>query len=97
MYFVGFFLKFYLLDVSLWEIVSEILSMTINPENPFELDFCYIDALPLEEAVLLTGGLVVFLENIWVQADPSIIFVNKGKVSEFISLKKNASDLIKIS
>lgn len=54
--------------------------MTIVPDNPFELDFCYIDALPLEEAVLLTGALLVFLENIWVQAAPSIIFVEKGKI-----------------
>jgi hypothetical protein len=65
--------------VSLWEIVSEILSMTINPSNPFELDFYFIDTLPLEEAVLLTSALLVFLENIWVQADPSITFVDKGK------------------
>ncbi|KAG2211724.1 hypothetical protein INT47_008821 [Mucor saturninus] len=64
-------------NVSLWEILSEILSMTIRPDNPFELDFGYIDALPLEEAVLLTGGLIVFLENIWVQADPTITFVDK--------------------
>lgn len=53
--------------------------MTINPSNPFELDFYFIDTLPLEEAVLLTSALLVFLENIWVQADPSITFVDKGK------------------
>ncbi|KAI7890622.1 uncharacterized protein EV154DRAFT_511027 [Mucor mucedo] len=83
---------FIILDVSLWEILSEILSMTIRPDNPFELDFGYIDALPLEEAVLLTGGLIVFLENIWVQADPNITFVDKGKARK----EKNRVHLIKI-
>ncbi|GAA5805549.1 hypothetical protein EDC94DRAFT_665241 [Helicostylum pulchrum] len=64
-------------NVALWEIVSEILSMTANRSNPFELDFLFIDNLPLEEAVLLTGSLLEFLETVWVQADPSITFSDK--------------------
>lgn len=66
-------------DVALWEIVSEILSMTANCGNPFELDFLFIDNLPLEEAVLLTGSLLEFLETVWVQADSSITFSDKSK------------------
>jgi hypothetical protein len=53
--------------------------MTTNPDNPFELDFNYIDRLPLEESVLLTGSLLTFLENIWMQADPAISFADKGR------------------
>jgi hypothetical protein len=53
--------------------------MTMKPDNPFELDFNYIDQLPLEEAVLLTGSLLTFLENIWVQADPDVTFADKGR------------------
>lgn len=68
-----------LLDVSLWEIVAEILSMTINPSNPFEIDFEFIDKVPIEEGVLLTGSLLAFLENVWVQADPNTSFTDKGK------------------
>jgi hypothetical protein len=70
------------IDISLWEIVAEILSMTINPSNPFEIDFDFIDKVPLEEGVLLTGSLLSFLENIWVQADPTVPFVDKGTVQE---------------
>lgn len=54
--------------------------MTIDPSNPFKLDFYFIDALPLEEAILLTGALLVFLENLWVQADPSITFMDEGNI-----------------
>ncbi|KAI8074333.1 uncharacterized protein B0P05DRAFT_548154 [Gilbertella persicaria] len=64
-------------NVSLWEIVTEILSMTTKPDNPFELDLAYIDNLPLEEAILLTSSLLCFLENVWIQADPSVIFMDK--------------------
>ncbi|KAI7904233.1 uncharacterized protein BX663DRAFT_550625 [Cokeromyces recurvatus] len=68
-------------NVSLWEIVAEILSMTINPKNPFELDFDYIDSLPLEEAVLLTSSLLSFLKSIWIEAEPDITFMDTGKES----------------
>lgn len=68
----------FFVDVSLWEIVTEILSMTLNPTNPFEIDFEFIDKLPLEEKVLLTGSLLAFLENVYVQADPTITFVDEG-------------------
>lgn len=53
--------------------------MTSNPKNPFQLDFDYIDKLPVEESILLTGSLLAFLENMWIQANPSINFVNDGK------------------
>lgn len=59
--------------------VVEILLMTSNPKNPFQLDFDYIDKLPVEESILLTGSLLAFLENMWIQANPSINFVNDGK------------------
>lgn len=74
-------LNYLLLDVSLWEIVTEILYMTTNPDNPFALDFNYIDQLPLEESVLLSGSLLTFLESIWMQADPDIGFADKGRKS----------------
>lgn len=64
-------------NVSLWEIVTEILSMTNNPSNPFELDFEFIDKLPLEENIFLTGSLLAFLEDVYIQADPSTSFVNE--------------------
>ncbi|KAI9357479.1 hypothetical protein BD770DRAFT_388825 [Pilaira anomala] len=64
-------------NVALWEIVSEILSMTTSTSNPFELDFDFIDHLPLEESVLLTGSLLEFLETVWVQADPTNTFSDK--------------------
>ncbi|KAL7320974.1 hypothetical protein PS15m_000801 [Mucor circinelloides] len=63
-------------NVSLWEMVAEILLMTSNPKNPFQLNFDYIDKLPVEESVLLTGSLLAFLENVWIQANPSITFVD---------------------
>lgn len=53
--------------------------MTNNPSNPFELDFEFIDKLPLEENILLTGSLLAFLEDVYIQADPSTSFVNEGK------------------
>lgn len=67
------------IDVSLWEMVAEILLMTSNPKNPFQLNFDYIDKLPVEESVLLTGSLLAFLENVWIQANPSITFVDDCK------------------
>lgn len=53
--------------------------MTNNPSNPFELDFLFIDKLPLEENILLTGSLLAFLEDIYIQADPNIPFVDEGQ------------------
>lgn len=61
--------------------------MTANRSNPFELDFLFIDNLPLEEAVLLTGSLLEFLETVWVQADPSITFSDKSKVPFYFCLR----------
>lgn len=72
-------------DVALWEIVAEILSMTTSTRNPFELDFNFIDHLPLEESVLLTGSLLEFLETVWVQADPTNTFSDKGKTLFFFT------------
>ncbi|KAK4517618.1 atp2, beta subunit of the F1 sector of mitochondrial F1F0 ATP synthase [Mucor velutinosus] len=63
-------------NVSLWEMVAEILLMTTNPRNPFQLDHDYINKLPVEESILLTGSLLAFLENVWIQADPSIAFLD---------------------
>ncbi|OAD01006.1 hypothetical protein MUCCIDRAFT_112432 [Mucor lusitanicus CBS 277.49] len=63
-------------NVSLWEMVAEIVTMTSNPKNPFQLDFDYIDKLPIEESVLLTGSLLAFLESVWIQANPSIAFLD---------------------
>ncbi|KAL9549919.1 hypothetical protein MBANPS3_004977 [Mucor bainieri] len=63
-------------NVSLWEMVAEILLMTSNPKNPFQLDFDYIDKLPIEESILLTGSLLAFLENVWIQASPMIAFLD---------------------
>lgn len=59
--------------------VAEIVTMTSNPKNPFQLDFDYIDKLPIEESVLLTGSLLAFLESVWIQANPSIAFLDDGK------------------
>lgn len=66
--------------------VAEILLMTSNPKNPFQLDFDYIDGLPVEESILLTGSLLAFLENMWIQANPSINFVNDCKIYSFLLL-----------
>ncbi|KAI8141655.1 hypothetical protein BJV82DRAFT_670561 [Fennellomyces sp. T-0311] len=65
-------------DVPLWEMVLEVLGlvMTSCPSNPFQLDHAYLEALPVEESVLLTGALLNFLQNIWIQADPSKEFVD---------------------
>jgi hypothetical protein len=59
--------------------VAEILSMTVHPSNPFEVDFDYLDRLPLEESVLLTGSLLAFLESVWVQAEPDVDYIEQGK------------------
>ncbi|CEP13132.1 hypothetical protein [Parasitella parasitica] len=63
-------------DISLWEMVAEIVQMTSSPKNPFQIDFDYIDKLPLEESVLLTGSLLAFLQNVWIEADPCIVFAD---------------------
>ncbi|KAF7723832.1 hypothetical protein EC973_001557 [Apophysomyces ossiformis] len=63
-------------ETSLWEIVWEIVAMTLNVANPFALDTNYISSLPVEESILLSGALTDFLQTVWLQAEPSVPFVN---------------------
>ncbi|KAI9470520.1 MAG: hypothetical protein EXX96DRAFT_622731 [Benjaminiella poitrasii] len=67
-------------NVSLWEIVAELVLITTNPKNPFEIDFDYIDSLPVEETVLLTSALLSFLETVWIEASPDYIFIDKVQI-----------------
>ncbi|KAI9320143.1 hypothetical protein BX666DRAFT_1376322 [Dichotomocladium elegans] len=60
-------------DVELWEMVIEVLSVILKPcpPNPFQVDLAFIDKLPLEEGLLLTGALLNFLQTVWAHATPS--------------------------
>ncbi|ORZ02418.1 hypothetical protein BCR43DRAFT_519744 [Syncephalastrum racemosum] len=71
-------------NVGLWQMVCEVLTIVLDPKpvNPLEIDFQYLDSLPLEEAVFLTGGLIHFLQEIWLQAEPSTPLAAAGKSTE---------------
>ncbi|KAG2217576.1 hypothetical protein INT45_004929 [Circinella minor] len=66
-------------DVALWEMIKEVFVMVTDscPNNPFKLDHAYLAALPLEEAMLLTGSLLNFLQHMWIQADPNKEFIEQ--------------------
>ncbi|KAI8972761.1 hypothetical protein BDB01DRAFT_457012 [Pilobolus umbonatus] len=64
-------------NVSLWEIVAEIVTMTIHPVNPFALDFEYIDQLPIQEYNLLSASLLMFLETLWIEAEPTVPYADQ--------------------
>ncbi|KAI8098991.1 uncharacterized protein BX664DRAFT_320110 [Halteromyces radiatus] len=65
--------------VALWEMVWELLSRLTwpSPTNPFAIDFDYLDRLPLPQSLLLIGGLLDFLQTLWVQAEPQVSFINQ--------------------
>ncbi|KAI8971823.1 hypothetical protein BDF20DRAFT_886683 [Mycotypha africana] len=58
-------------NVSLWEIVAEILKMTTNAKNPFEIDNDVLEKLSLQEAILLSGSLLNFLETVFLELKPA--------------------------
>ena len=66
--------------------IKEVFAMVTDscPINPFKLDHAYLAALPLEEAVLLTGSLLNFLQHVWINADPNKEFVEEGKKKKYI-------------
>ncbi|KAI9245860.1 hypothetical protein BDA99DRAFT_543507 [Phascolomyces articulosus] len=66
-------------DIPLWEMIKEVFIMITEscPTNPFKLDHTYLGSLPLEESVLLTGALLNFLQNLWIQAEPIKAFVDE--------------------
>ncbi|GAA6069346.1 uncharacterized protein si:dkey-19b23.7 isoform X1 [Tachysurus ichikawai] len=52
-----------------WDVVNELVGLCTMPppDNPFSLDMCYLQTLPLPECFLATGALLNFLEMIVVQ------------------------------
>jgi len=50
-----------------WEVISEIICQVVTPmpQNPFEVDFAQIENLPNVKRVLVTGGLINFLRNVY--------------------------------
>ncbi|KAK3568055.1 hypothetical protein QTP86_029262 [Hemibagrus guttatus] len=52
-----------------WDVVNELVGLCTMPppDNPFSLDMCYLQTLPLPERFLATGALLNFLEMIVVQ------------------------------
>uniref|UniRef100_A0A4W4DPP8 Si:dkey-19b23.7 n=1 Tax=Electrophorus electricus TaxID=8005 RepID=A0A4W4DPP8_ELEEL len=49
-----------------WDIVNELVGLCTMPppDNPFSLDMCYLQTLPLPKRFLVTGALLNFLEMI---------------------------------
>lgn len=68
--------------MALWEIIAEVLHLVKQPSNPFQVDMAYLDHLPLEEGILLTGALVNFLQTIWLQMQPTVPYADAGKVPQ---------------
>ncbi|KAL0080887.1 hypothetical protein J3Q64DRAFT_1200265 [Phycomyces blakesleeanus] len=66
-------------EVALWEIVQEIISMTVDPcpENPFEISMEIFDSLDAEQSIMLSASLLVFLKELWLQSEPDVPFVNQ--------------------
>jgi hypothetical protein len=58
--------------VYLADIIAELVGLTLPsaPGNPFAIDHGYLDGLPLEESVLLSGALVEFLSSVWTRGGP---------------------------
>jgi hypothetical protein len=69
-------------DVALWEMVWELISRVSwpSPQNPFAIDFDYLDRVPLPQSLFLTGALMEFLQTLWIQAEPQVSFIDQGKV-----------------
>lgn len=59
-----------------WELISRVTWP--SPQNPFEIDFEYLDRIPLPQSLFLTGGLLEFLQTLWVQAEPNVNFIENG-------------------
>ncbi|KAG0177243.1 hypothetical protein DFQ29_005062 [Apophysomyces sp. BC1021] len=66
-------------ETALWEIIWEIIAMTADVANPLALEKSYIDNLPIDESISLSGALVDFLQTVWIQAEPDVPFVDMGK------------------
>ncbi|KAI8379383.1 uncharacterized protein BYT42DRAFT_545746 [Radiomyces spectabilis] len=66
-------------DIALWEIVWELISMVTETtiSNPFKVDFAYLDRLPEKERILCSGALLSFLQQIWIQSEPSLPFIDE--------------------
>jgi hypothetical protein len=71
--------------VYLADVIAELVGLTLSlaPENPFAVDHGYLDGLPLEESVLLSGALVEFLSGIWTRGGP---FAEKSGLPSISSL-----------
>ncbi|RIA87917.1 hypothetical protein C1645_776268 [Glomus cerebriforme] len=54
-------------DIRLWNIIAEVITLCLDPapENPFEINHSYYDALPLEEMAVSTGAMVDFLQKVY--------------------------------
>ncbi|KAI9021191.1 hypothetical protein DFJ74DRAFT_707158 [Hyaloraphidium curvatum] len=59
-------------DVHASDIVAELVGVAVlpPPANPFAVDHGFLDALPLEESVLLSGALAEFLAGVWGRGGP---------------------------
>ncbi|XP_060729453.1 uncharacterized protein si:dkey-19b23.7 [Tachysurus vachellii] len=72
-----------------WDVVNELVGLCTMPppDNPFSLDMCYLQTLPLPERFLATGALLNFLEMIVVQGSHKESFYNLV-VEEIKSLRQ---------
>lgn len=61
-----------------WELISRV--SWPSPQNPFAIDFDYLDRVPLPQSLFLTGALMEFLQTLWVQAESHVSFIDPGKV-----------------
>jgi len=64
-----------------WEVISEIVyQISSTPQNPFEVDFAQLEHLPNIRRVLVTGGLINFLRNVYkrlaITHSPVLHYVN---------------------
>ncbi|KAG1173990.1 hypothetical protein G6F70_003343 [Rhizopus microsporus] len=60
-------------DIKLWQIVAEIISLTIHADNPFEINFDFLEQLPVQESRLLNHSLLKFLETVYIQSDDPFV------------------------
>jgi hypothetical protein len=60
------------LDVRLWDIMAEIITLTLSPSpiNPFRINHAYFETLPLEECVVATGAMMDFLQRVYMKDTP---------------------------
>merc|ERR1711916_322412 len=59
-------------SIKVWDIIAELIERTASPppENPFEIDLAYFDALPPLDRVLSSAALLHFLRKLHIARYP---------------------------